>query len=55
MVRFQIASGLNFIKKQALPQVLSCQFCEISKNTFSYRTPLVAASDFFEFSSFLVL
>ena len=21
-----------------------CKFCEISKNTFSYRTPLVAAS-----------
>ena len=24
--------------------VFSCEFCEISKNTFSYRTPLVAAS-----------
>ena len=26
-------------------QVFSCEFCEISKNTFSYRIPLVAASD----------
>ena len=26
-------------KKQALAQVFSCEFCEISKNTFSYRTP----------------
>ena len=34
----------NFIKKEALAQVLSCQFCEISKNTFSYRTLSVAAS-----------
>ena len=34
----------NFIKNEALPQVFSCQFCEISKNTFSYRTPPVAAS-----------
>ena len=24
--------------------VFSCEFCEIPKNTFSYRTPLVAAS-----------
>ena len=34
----------NFIKKETLPQVLSYEFCEISKNTFSYRTPPVAAS-----------
>ena len=26
-------------------QVFSYEFCEISKNTFSYRTPLVAASE----------
>ena len=25
-------------------QVFSCEFCEISKNTFFYRTPPVAAS-----------
>ena len=34
----------NFIKKETLAQVLSCVFCEISNNTFLYRTPLVAAS-----------
>ena len=34
----------NFIKKETLAQVFSCDFCEISKNTFSYRTPLVVAS-----------
>ena len=33
-----------FIKKETLPQVFSCEFCEISKNTFFYRTTLVAAS-----------
>ena len=27
-----------------LALVFSCEFCEISKNSFSYRTPLVAAS-----------
>ena len=37
------ASACNFIKKETLTQV----FCEISKNTFSYRTPPVAASDSF--------
>ena len=34
----------NFIKKETLAQVFSCEFCELSKNTFSYRTPPVAAS-----------
>ena len=32
------------IKKETLTQVLSCEFCEISKSTFLNRTPLVAAS-----------
>ena len=35
----------NFIKKETLVQVFSCEFCEISRNTFSYRTPPVAASE----------
>ena len=34
----------NFIKKETLAQVFSCEFCEISKNTLFHRTPLVAAS-----------
>ena len=38
------AEACNFIKKETLAQVLSCEFCKISKNTFSYRTPPVAAS-----------
>ena len=36
----------NFIKKETLAQVFSCEFCEISKNTFSHRTPPVAASEY---------
>ena len=32
------------VKKETLTQVFSCEFCEISKNTSSYRTPPVAAS-----------
>ena len=40
----RVAGGAcNFIKKESLAQVLSCEFCEISKSTFFYRTPLVAA------------
>ena len=39
-----VLQACNFIKKQTLAQVFSCEFCEISKNTFSYRTPPVAAS-----------
>ena len=33
----------NFIKKEALAQVFSCEVCEVSKNTFFYR-PLPAAA-----------
>ena len=39
------AGTCKFIKKEALAQVSSCEFCEISKNTFFYRTHLVAAFD----------
>ena len=35
----------NFIKKESLAQVFSCEFCEISKNNFFYRTPPAAASE----------
>ena len=31
---------------ETLAHVFSCEFCEISKNTFSYRTPPVAASEY---------
>ena len=34
----------NFIKKETLVQVFSCELCKISKNTFLKRTALVAAS-----------
>ena len=34
----------NFIEKEALAQVFSSEFCKIFMNTFSRRTPLVAAS-----------
>ena len=37
------ASVCNFIKKETLAEVFSCQFCEIFKNIFSYRTSPVAA------------
>ena len=30
--------------KYTLTQVFSCEFCEISKNTLSYRTPPAAVS-----------
>ena len=35
---FNKVAGLNFIEKETLPQVFSCEFYEISKNTISYRT-----------------
>ena len=33
---------------KALAQMFSCEFCEISKNIFPYRAPLVAASVSYE-------
>ena len=39
-----MAEACNFIKKETQAQVFSCEFCEISKNTFSYRATPVAAS-----------
>ena len=33
----------TLLKKETLAQVFSCEFCEISKNAFYYRTPPVAA------------
>ena len=37
----QLCQGLIF----NIAQVFSRKFCEISKNTFFHRTPLVAASE----------
>ena len=34
----------NFVKKETLAQEFSCEFCEIFKNTYFYRTPWVATS-----------
>ena len=36
--RVSILIKKDFGKKQTLAQVFSCEFCEIFKNTFSYRT-----------------
>ena len=33
-------------EKKTLPQVFSCEFCKILKNTFLQRTPSVAASEY---------
>ena len=40
----EISQVCSFIKKEPLAQLFSCEFSESSKNTFSYRTPPVAAS-----------
>ena len=38
-----LSQACNFIKKEALVQVFSCEFCEISENTFFHRTPEAAS------------
>ena len=45
---FNEVAGLmpaTLLQKETLAQVFSCEFCEISKNTFSCRTPLATASE----------
>ena len=39
------AEACSVISKETLWQLFSCEFCEFSKNTISYRTPPVAASE----------
>ena len=39
-------TACNFIKKETVAQMFSCEFREISKNTILHRTRLVAASVF---------
>ena len=41
----RVLQASNFIKIETLAHVFSCEFCEIFKNTSSYRTPPVAASE----------
>ena len=43
---FLQAKPCKFIKKETLAQVFSREFCEISKNNFSCRTPPMAASGY---------
>ena len=49
---FKAVTVCNVIKKETLTQLFSCEFCEISKNTFSQRTPPVAASENERLSSY---
>ena len=41
----KLQEARNFVKKETLTQVFSCEFCEISNNNFYYRTHLVAAPE----------
>ena len=36
---FNKVAGLSLFKKETLPEVFSCKFCEISKNTFFTKHP----------------
>ena len=45
LIMFQTEPGSNFIKKETLAQVFSCEFCKISKNTFSMEHIRATAPD----------
>ena len=42
--KFRINIEATLLKKESLAHVFSCEFCEISKIAFFYRTSPVAAS-----------
>ena len=46
---FNKVAGLRPVKKEALAQMFSCEFCETSKSTFYFRAPPVAASEDYVF------
>ena len=39
LLMLEMPQACNFIKKEALARLFSCEFCEISKNTF-FAEPL---------------
>ena len=39
-----LQQACNFIKKETLAQVFSCEFCEISKNTFLQKNSVAASA-----------
>ena len=43
LIKLKPSAPQRYLQK-TLVQVFSCEFCEISRNTFFYRTPQVAAS-----------
>ena len=45
----------NFIEKETLPQVFSCEFCEIFENTYFIEHILTTASEWFELNCALRL
>ena len=47
---FNKVAGLSpaTYKKEALVQIISCEFCKICKDTFFNRTPPVDACDFID-------
>ena len=52
LIKLQAEAG-NFVKKETLALVFSCEFCEISKTTFSRRTPPMTTSVQVNFSEYL--
>ena len=47
------ASAYNFIKTESLAQVFSCEFCEISKNSFFTEHLWVAAFELMKCQNFI--
>ena len=53
LIKLQVSAS-NLIKKEALVQVFSCEFCEIFKNTFFTEYLWSIASEGFHFMQHLI-
>ena len=42
----KVADGPQLYQKETPTQMFSCEYCDIFKSSFFYRTPLMAASGF---------
>ena len=47
-------ASLQLYQKETPTQLLSCAYCKIFKNSFSYRTPAVATSDISRYETGIV-
>ena len=52
--KFSEAAICRYLSKQTRTQMFSCKYCKISMNSLFYRTPLMAASEKYEYTVYML-